>query len=520
VVAEGGEALPTTVLTVRVSATGGDRRHAPADADWTGTFAVDASGTRALTGVPCGAVFVQADADGYAPGVRGVRTAAGEPPAVVEIPLSIGVRVYGTVSDAAGQPLAGVELSVGGSDTTSDSDGDYTLRTDTAARTLHAEAFGYAQVWRPLGDPDATGDFRVDVTLEPVHELRVWCAGMPDDDCGDIPMQCTAPLMPLGGDCGHDEALGETRCTCPDGDVAVRGGGRSVRVAASATEAWLDFRDTGALTGRVLRDGEPAAACQVTAIRVPEALEDLPRGLVVGRDGACDADGRFRLEGLVVGDWELVAHVADAGDTPLERTLVPHHLASGEEHDLGDIAIEGGGGIAGVLVDGLTGEPKAHAPVLAYRSGARDERITPTGTDTDADGHFSFDGLPPGSWTVAHPLSPQEAVHVVVRDGAVTSGVKLVTSDATALDVNGFELADDDGALVVTDVTPDSPADDAGLEPGDAVVGVRIAGFDLPEALGERKQALTRLVLGHWDGPGVTLVVDRDGDRQEVPLDW
>jgi hypothetical protein len=203
-----------------------------------------------------------------------------------------------------------------------------------------------------------------------------------------------------------------------------------------------------------------------------------------------------------------------------ERTLVPRHLSAGAEVDVGTIEVTGGGVIEGIVVDGVTGQPVEHGGVVALRDGATGERTTAMGDDCDADGHFRLDGLPPGSWTVAYPLSPQERVHVDLHDGEVVTGIRIVTADATALDANGFSLTNDEGDLVVSDVEPDSPAAEAGLEPGDTVVGLRVGGFDLPRGMGERGQAITRAILGHWDGPGVSLVVDRGDGEKEVPLDW
>jgi predicted metalloprotease with PDZ domain len=110
---------------------------------------------------------------------------------------------------------------------------------------------------------------------------------------------------------------------------------------------------------------------------------------------------------------------------------------------------------------------------------------------------------------------------VTVTEGVVTRGIRITTSDATALDENGFALTTEGGALVVQDVTPGSPAADAGLEPGEEVVGVLLGGFDLSSAMGEDGAEFARAVLGHWDGPGVTLVVrGADGGEEEVPLEW
>ena len=70
------------------------------------------------------------------------------------------------------------------------------------------------------------------------------------------------------------------------------------------------------------------------------------------------------------------------------------------------------------------------------------------------------------------------------------------------------------------DVEPDSPAADAGLEVGDRVEGLLLGGLDIGSYLGNRADTMLQMVLGHWDGPGVTLLVEREGETYEVPLDW
>jgi hypothetical protein len=196
------------------------------------------------------------------------------------------------------------------------------------------------------------------------------------------------------------------------------------------------------------------------------------------------------------------------------------HRSAGDVRDVGTIDLDGGAVIEGVVIDGVTGDPEDEAPLMAWRTADAGGRGTPTLAESDADGSFRFEGLPGGEWTIAPALAPQQSVTVTVAEGGTRTGVRVVTSDATALTQNGFELEEDEEGLVVADVTPESPADDAGLVPGDVVTGVRIAGFDVSSALGEYDATFTRLVLGHWDGPGVTLVVEGEDGEELVPLDW
>jgi hypothetical protein len=320
-----------------------------------------------------------------------------------------------------------------------------------------------------------------------------------------------------------DPERGETLCECPEGldEVAVRGGGRAVLVDTREREAWLDFRDTGSIVGRVVPTPSAETGCSALAIRIPTALEDLPRGLFVGRQVKCEDDGRFRIDGLVEGDWQLALQTRTGSDEPEDRTLVPRRVRPGEVVDVGDVRVPGGGVIEGVLIDGLTDAPGREEMVVAWREGASGERLTINGDESEWDGTFRIEGVPAGTWSVAPALAPHAAVTVTVRDDA-TSHVVVVTAEATALEDNGFSLAEREGRLVVEDVDEAGPAWAAGLSPGEEVVGVRLAGFDLAAAVGEeRATSFARGVLAYWDGPGVTLVVRApDGAEEIVPIEW
>ena len=489
-----------------------------ADEQWT-----DAQGVASWDHAACGMALVRATFDDLAPANGTLTVQPGVTAVELVLMLNAGVRLHGVVEDLDGDPIPDAVISSDGEQATSDHRGRYEMVVSAGRISLSVDAFGYRADWMEVPDEamdDEHRDAEQDIVLEPHHEVRVWCAGLPDDECGDVLIQCTHPLVPVGEQCprGLGPNGNELVCDCPDGDVAIRGGGRSVRVDADETEAWLDFRDAGTMTGRILLDGDPSPFCNVALLRVPHGLEDVPNGLIAARRSSCAEDGTFEVAGLVEGDWELIVDV-NAEEGSLQRTTVPTRVRPRRTTDVGDIEMRGGGGIEGVLIDGLTGEPVSHEPVLAMRVAAQGERTTPQGSDTNTDGEFSFNGLPPGKWRLAHPLRPHEYSVVNVEDGVITDGIEVWTSDATSLDLNGFSLASDGDELIVGDVEPGSPADDAGLWAGDQVAGIQLAGFDLTGMAGGDPR-LARAVLGHWDGPGVTLVVERDGEQIEVPLEW
>jgi hypothetical protein len=505
---EPGAAVPEATVTIE-----GGWNETP----WSVTPILGADGTVRVE-VPCDGGIIRAEAPGFVRASEGFVGKEGE--AVQRLLVLIpGVRIHGTVTSEAGEPVAGAAV-LAYADTVTDADGTYTIWVLPGKGSMRAEAFGFEPGFHAY---DAGGDhpdgLRHDFVLVPRHELRVWCAGLPDDGCGDVMLLCTSAWSPMGEACSYDSASRETTCICPAGEAAVRGGGRAVLVDADADDAWLDFRDAGRIVGRVIVEGAPAEQCTVEAVRIPDALEDLPRGLVALHRTHCDADGRFVLDGLVAGDWQMSAKAY--GEEFYERSLIPRRVRLRDEVDVGDITLPGGGGIDGIVVDGLTGAPADEEAVVAWREGVGGERTTFAGEDCGYDGDFRMRGLPPGTWTVAHILAPHDGVTVTVTEGAVTRGVRITTSDATALEENGFALTEEEGALVVQDVTPGSPADEAGLEPGEEVVGVLVGGFDMSSAMGEHGQDFTRALLGHWDGPGVTLVVrSPDGGEEEVPLEW
>lgn len=521
------------------------------------------AGVISLEDIPCGDVLVQGDhPDLGGPGPAELRLAPGERPDLVLLFLPA-VEVTGTVLDPRGNPVAEAAVRLeddGESVAYTNASGQYSHQVrvpllERSILSLNADALGYhpqhERRWlvrddiappEPELEPDtgsppargfgrmqfeevevAAGDrLTIDFTLDPFREVRVWCAGLPDDLCNDMLVQCTHPLVPMGDGCSHDERTGETICDCNgvDGAAAIRGGGKATLVQEGDDEAWLDFRDAGTLTGRVMAGGQPVTKCDVATLRVPNGLEDLPRGIIAAQRGECDVEGRFEIHGVVEGDWELVVEADVQGMGSTMRVLDPTRVRARKTTDVGEVEMLAGGGIEGRVTDGLTGEPRSGAPILAIKHGEGSARSTPFFADIDMDGTFRFEGLPPGEWELSYFLTPHVSTTVTVDDGAITDGVEVETSDATALETNGFSLGVEDGHLAIQEVEPGSPADDAGLLEGDSVEGVLVAGLDIGSHLGEHADQFMQLVLGHWDGPGVTLLVERDGEELEVELDW
>ena len=350
------------------------------------------------------------------------------------------------------------------------------------------------------------------------REVAVYCAGMPDDSCRDLGLvMCTHPWVPFGEPCETDED--PVTCRCPEGDAAVRASGEAVRVEPQDTEVWLDFRYDGAITGRVLRDGEPSP-CLATAVFIPVKQTDVLTSMTGVRAHKCDEDGNFAFIGLRDGQWmvELTAGTSkrSAGTQKIQGNVV----------DLGDIELEGGGSIHGVVLEGLTGDGKPNVPVSAVQqlAGATSNGLGPDGAMpsmgnamSGPEGTFSIYGLEDGEYQVLTSLNPFDTHDVTVSGGEASREVELVSGDKDLLEEHGFDLVTDEGDLVVDAVEDGGSAADAGLHEGDRLTGVELFGTNPADVIGGWDDTMTSMLLESYSGPGVSLVVDRDG--QEVVVD-
>lgn len=532
VVDEDGDAVPGAALRVDlVRARDGTQRRFADEAD--------DDGLASWPGMDCGNVSIAAQGPGGDGATHSGSTDLDDGPVLWRLVLGPTLQVEGVVRDPDGDPIEGVAIDTDVASAKTDHRGRYRVpaklgglgagveATGTAAVWVHADTRGYkgkaadAMAASDRTEVEAGDVLELDFELWPAREILVHCLGLPDDRCDEILILCTQPYVPVGDRCRPVEGSPTADCACSvSGTVAIRGGGKSVLVPEDEDETELDFTEDGAIVGTITKDGTPTSECRVAAIRLPHGLEDLPKGGVNAHISSCDPDGRFALGGLAEGDWQLELQGEMAGEGSMTRTLTTHFVAPGQVVDVGEIDLRGGGIIEGRLVDGITGEPRANAPILALRQTGEDERSTPSMADTNQDGHFTMDGLPPGIWSVSWLPAPYTAVDVVVEDGVITDGVELETADAGIVEGNGFALAETGEGLVVDAVDGGSAAEAAGLMEGDVVVGLTVGGINLDELPGDAGPALSRLVLGYWNGPGVTMLVDQDGDLAEVPLEW
>ena len=156
-------------------------------------------------------------------------------PLTMELLFLPGVEVTGTVRTASGEPIAGARVKV-------EDGGDALVETDRSGRYSHtvrmisqkafmlvveADALGFApavarrRVVVASGEPSPASDtgtpptpmargsafeevvfeqgapIEIDLELQPLREVVVWCAGMPGDLCNDMPVMCTHPWMSM-----------------------------------------------------------------------------------------------------------------------------------------------------------------------------------------------------------------------------------------------------------------------------------------------------------------------------------
>jgi hypothetical protein len=503
VVDRAGQAVFPGRAAARVASGAWNRR-------WTTYKDLDEQGQVLLDHVACGVADVQAKADGFVKGrTRDIDSMTTSDVTVV---LSRGISLDGTVTDSAGEPVADATVSAGLATTGSDADGRYDLHFDPSDTTnVSVRAAGFIDQEERLRVASDSSDLTIDWVLESSRELEVYCAGLKDDSCADVmPMMCTRPWLPFGEPCDRDDP---TMCTCPSGVSAIRGGGQSVEVQPGQRVAWLDFRAGGGLVGRVVQDGVPQG-CGTMTIRLPEDLSDVTRGGVAGRSGACDEDGMFQVDGLDPGMYQV--EVTSGGNNRRPNPVRVQDTVV----DMGLIDLDAGTDIEGVVVDGVTGQGAPGEMVVGVQIVA-DKAMPGTSVAVSrSEGRFVLRGVSDGDWSVFLASRPFSPVDVTVADGTVSREPELETGAADLLDEQGFGLATDDmGDLVVSELDPDGAAADAGLESGDTLVGVTVMGVDVGEYLPGLEGQVLDAVLEHYSGPGVGLVVDRDGERVEVPLD-
>jgi hypothetical protein len=184
------------------------------------------------------------------------------------------------------------------------------------------------------------------------------------------------------------------------------------------------------VTGRVLRDGKPVAGVTLGLVQQSrDALRFLGE-----REIATDEKGWFRFENVPPEDayfvYGLMHSFRPVGALPVRALRVG---ASGTEKDVGNLTVEAGHRLAGMIVlsDGKPITPDTR--VLISRDQARDSQTVLVG----ADGSFTFMGLPAERYHLSvnvpgYRVSPKNGSFDLRNYGGL---VGLVTQDVVGLRV-------------------------------------------------------------------------------------
>lgn len=380
----------------------GDPAPIAADPDRASMWTTGSDGRYRVRGIARGKVSVVASAPGFAEArSRPVAIdASGELVRNVDIVLSSGTFVVGTVTDQRGAPVVGAELSARPEVGTAVSaftgeDGRFRLGPVTGAIELRATAYGHAEVRRSIEVAPARGSaasWTEDIVLD-VADATL--AGRVVDASG--------------------VSIGSAQL-----DVIGGAGQRRHAVASDAGTFSIDKLPRGNLRLRVTHRDYPAAEFDVVASTTGEQLRlvltsggavegaivdgangsSLP-GLTLsaeGLDGAkaetsTDKAGRWRLGPLRPGRWRI--RVAQPGYLPHVRDLdVPAASRTGAT-SLRDIRIDlmRGAMVGGTVRDGR-GQRVAGAHIVVS------SQTVDVSGDSDARGEFRIHDAPTGDIVV------------------------------------------------------------------------------------------------------------------------
>lgn len=289
----------------------------------------EATGTFDLSTRPANRkVYLQATATGFLPAGVDISAADLSNREEVRIGLTPSAPIRGLVTDEAGQPVAGASI-----------------RAEPGGAGV-PPGFSFSSTPAISG---ADGSFRVEEALYgQTHRLTAQAAGYAPTVLDLPPLEPGIPVDPV-----H----------------LVLSKGR--RVLGSVVDA----------------DGNPVAQAQVSLLW-PLDPSDFRSGLEAPA-GAAATDGRgvFALPATGPGAYEIRVSHADYANRPPSRVEVP---VGESDFDLGDLTLEAGGVIHGVVTD-PGGEPVGRATIQAYE---RDWFEAPARTaTTDADGRFRLRGF-------------------------------------------------------------------------------------------------------------------------------
>jgi hypothetical protein len=148
---------------------------------------------------------------------------------------------------------------------------------------------------------------------------------------------------------------------------------------------------------------EGTARNSVTRLAVGKvSIRLIPKNGAVGYSGSSTADGAFRFEGVVAGDYGLEVDWRWVLADPAGHAISTLHLAPGQTMAGNSLWITPESGISGKVI-GPDGEPLPEARVhLIAQKWRRGKRVYMgwASKDADEEGEYRFSGLPPGRYLV------------------------------------------------------------------------------------------------------------------------
>ncbi|HEX3128595.1 MAG TPA: carboxypeptidase-like regulatory domain-containing protein, partial [Thermoanaerobaculia bacterium] len=393
----------------------------------------DGDGYYRIDGIVPGARTFQAEAKGFRKGVRELEAREGAN--TVDFTLEAGAQVAGRVVDEDGSPVAAalVTLREGNNswnlpNAVSGPDGGFTLvgvadgtyriaaqkegfiRGDGQELTVAGGSLSGVEVELTTGGAIVGQLSGLDFTE--LAQVSVWV----DDEFH------TGRVSPDGNYRVEQVEPGERRVVASvrgarqtEGRVTLEKGDREARLD-------LEFKDGHLLTGRVLRNGEPARGLNIS----------LSGPGVAGRWSEIDNEGRFRYEGLESGTYDLEV---------IDRRGQTNHKESVELSGDKDLRIDlQTAAIAGRIRDSLDQGPVVGVQVsLLQPEGQESKSFMRLEAVTDVKGEFRLPDVPEGDWRVRAILAgyapAEEKVHLDTGSPPEDLEILLQATEGVTLEV-------------------------------------------------------------------------------------
>ncbi|WAS94612.1 carboxypeptidase regulatory-like domain-containing protein [Nannocystis punicea] len=348
----------------------------------------------------------------------------------------------------------------------------------------------------------------------------------------------------LSGEDGRFEFTGLARRTYTLRAEALRGSARvEVSGLSPGTDVRLQVVPLAELTVTALAGGKPVPRWELH-------LTHKKQGGVTSNDRETvdSATGGRRLDHLEPGEYELIA-VADAG-----RVEHPLELKPGERAAV-TLDLQPWARLRGVLLDSRSGQPLAGMSVMTFGKGERTGGLIGSlfgkGPRTDASGRFELASVSPGAGELHFVDGDLSDVGIIARaDYSVAAGVeadlgtiygvaagKIARAERGDLGLRTrlateasrprplgeqpepLKEKEDPRApkrLWIEAVTIDGPADRAGVQPGDEVVGVDGLAVSATNSENAARMLAPASVRR---GQSVALELARAGGRETVTLE-